>query len=64
MMPTLGKWVLRLMTAGTQTDTRWRWKDGDTRSLDWAKAVSWRIGETRELKDLVADKKRQEQARL
>jgi len=64
MMPTLGKWVVDLLTAGTQTESRWRWKDVDTRSLDWAKAVSWRIGETRELKDLISDKKRQEQARL
>ncbi|KAG9854958.1 oxygen oxidoreductase, partial [Aureobasidium melanogenum] len=64
MMPTLGSWVVRLLEREEQTEARWRWKDIDTRSQDWTAAVSWRIGETRELKDLIADKKRQEQARL
>ncbi|KAH0398555.1 oxygen oxidoreductase, partial [Aureobasidium melanogenum] len=64
MMPTLGSWVVHLLEREEQTEARWRWKDIDTRSQDWAAAVSWRIGETKELKDLIADKKRQQQARL
>ena len=64
MMPTFGKWVVHLLEAGQQIEARWRWKDVDTRSLDWAAAVSWRIGETRELRELIADKQRQEKARL
>ncbi|KAG9765066.1 oxygen oxidoreductase, partial [Aureobasidium melanogenum] len=64
MMPTLGSWVVHLLEREEQTEARWRWKDIDTRSQDWAAAVSWRIGETKELKGLIADKKRQQQARL
>jgi sarcosine oxidase/L-pipecolate oxidase len=64
MMPTFGQWVVDLLEAGQQTEPRWQWKDVDTRLLDWAAAVSWRIGETRELRDLIAEKQRQAQARL
>ncbi|THW95618.1 oxygen oxidoreductase [Aureobasidium pullulans] len=64
MMPIVGKWVTELLAKGKQDEERWQWRTVDTRGEDWAKAVSWRIGSTRELKDLISEKKRLESARL
>ena len=64
MMPIVGKWVTELLAKGKQDEERWQWRTVDTRGEDWAKAVSWRIGSTRELKDLISEKRRLESARL
>lgn len=64
MMPTAGKWAVNLLQSGKQPEERWQWRNIDTRGQDWAKAVSWRIGETKELHDLMKEKLRMDQARL
>lgn len=64
MMPIFGKWVKELLNAGKQTLPRWQWRTTDMRGQDWGAAVSWRIGESLELKDLVAEKDKITRARL
>ena len=57
-LPVFGKWVHQLLECGEdrQPVTRWRWKDETANSSSlWAGnvgSVSWRVGETRELKEL------------
>lgn len=53
MLPVFGKWVQTLLESGgdEQPIARWRWKE-NAKSADWGGAVSWRVGETREFKDL------------
>lgn len=63
MMPVFGEWVAELLDQGRQTEKRWQWKAGGGGD-DWGDAVSWRIGKSRELRDLIKEKKRLEQARL
>ncbi|UNI17802.1 hypothetical protein JDV02_004120 [Purpureocillium takamizusanense] len=55
MFPIVGSWVMDLLEAGgEQPVAQWRWKnavrDGD--SGDWGASVSWRLGETREFRDV------------
>lgn len=64
MMPIFGKWVVELLEAGRQSEQRWRWRDVHGKGDSWDDAVSWRIGQSRELKDLIREKAKLEQARL
>lgn len=65
MMPVFGQWVVRLLEQGHQGLERWRWRgDADLRGKDWSDAVSWRIGEGREWRDLVEENEREVRARL
>ncbi|KAF2720206.1 oxygen oxidoreductase [Polychaeton citri CBS 116435] len=53
MMPVFGQWVLNLLQDREQKLQRWQWRKTDLRGTDWATAVSWRIGESLELKELI-----------
>lgn len=64
MMPVFGKWVVDLLENGRQKESRWQWKKIDGEAQDWSSSVSWRIGEAKELKDVIKEKKKIEQARL
>ena len=64
MMPIFGKWVKHLIEDGQQTIDRWRWKaTGDVKDKDWAGSVSWRIGEGKEISEIVAEQRTMEAAR-
>ena len=56
MFPIAGKWVQNLLSSpnGKQPVQRWRWKEPkkSDSAADWGDIVSWRIGETTELRDL------------
>lgn len=54
MFPIVGKWITDLLASPSgQTTTRWRWKTPKAKTEgDWGSAVSWRIGETTEFKDI------------
>ncbi|KAG8624572.1 hypothetical protein KVT40_007639 [Elsinoe batatas] len=64
MMPTFGKFILNLLNEGEQKRQQWRWKTEDERTKDWGAAVSWRVGQPRELNDLIKDHAKLIQARL
>ncbi|KAL9599047.1 MAG: hypothetical protein Q9219_004081 [cf. Caloplaca sp. 3 TL-2023] len=64
MMPSFGKWVADLLEAHEQSIPRWQWRNTDHRGKDWSISVSWRIGTSRELRDLVAEKSKTIKARL
>lgn len=64
MMPVFGKWVAALLANGNQPEPRWQWRNPSDSSNDWGDAVSWRIGEGAELKDLIAAKQKIVRARL
>ncbi|KAL2834267.1 FAD dependent oxidoreductase [Aspergillus cavernicola] len=59
MFPIVGEWVKALLEdeSKTQAIARWRWKDQkEEKEEDWGGDVSWRLGETRELKDVLPGK--------
>lgn len=65
MMPIVGKWALKLLEDGTQKLGRWRWKKTEGKGgKEWGDAVSWRIGTTREIQEVVGEKERMMRARL
>ena len=64
MMPIFGKWVVKLLEDGQQMLPRWQWRTTDLRGQDWGNAVSWRIGEGRELSDLIEENNKLQRARL
>jgi sarcosine oxidase/L-pipecolate oxidase len=56
MFPIFGEWVKNLLEseAGDQPVERWRWKNpvSDDVKGDWGGAVSWRLGNSKELVDI------------
>lgn len=56
MFPIFGEWVKNLLKskAGEQPVERWRWKNpvSDEGKGDWGGAVSWRLGNSKELVDV------------
>ncbi|KAG9520803.1 oxygen oxidoreductase, partial [Aureobasidium melanogenum] len=58
MMPIFGKWVIDLLENGRQNIDRWCWKTKDERGQDWGDGVSWRIGKSRELSELIDEARR------
>ena len=48
MLPVFGSWVKKLLERGGQDLPRWRWKEGQDASGE----VSWRVGQTIDLKDV------------
>ena len=64
MMPIFGKWVVQLLNDGQQVLPRWQWRTTDLRGQNWGKAVSWRIGEGRELRALIAENDMLQRARM
>lgn len=61
MFPIFGAWVKDMLTApdSQQPVPRWRWKNPSVKDKagDWGGAVSWRLGETRELVDVLPGQK-------
>ncbi|KAM0709781.1 hypothetical protein Q7P35_003822 [Cladosporium inversicolor] len=64
MMPVFGKWVTELLERGEQSLSRWQWKNPASADTNWGDAVSWRIGQGAELKDLLKAKDKMLRARL
>jgi sarcosine oxidase/L-pipecolate oxidase len=64
MMPVFGKWVVELLERGEQSLSRWQWRNPATADTNWGDAVSWRIGQGAELKDLLRAKDKMMRARL
>ena len=64
MMPSFGKWVVELLDNQGQRLPRWQWRNADLRGQDWSTSVSWRIGSSREVRDLIHDKSKIIKARL
>ena len=64
MMPSFGKWVVELLNIKEQRLPRWQWRDTDLRGRDWGTSVSWRIGRSRELRELMDDQSKMIKARL
>ena len=58
MMPIFGKWVVDLFNKGEQNIDRWRWKTQDERGQSWGDAVSWRIGKSKEVSELIDEARR------
>ncbi|KAL4784380.1 FAD dependent oxidoreductase [Aspergillus varians] len=58
MFPIVGGWVRELLEDGNgiQKVARWRWKGQAEGKEDWGGDVSWRLGEPRELKDVLPGK--------
>lgn len=59
MFPIVGSWVRDLLEApdGMQPVARWRWKEQKAnKGENWGGDVSWRLGESRELRDIVPGK--------
>jgi sarcosine oxidase/L-pipecolate oxidase len=64
MMPIFGKWVVDLLESGKQKLDRWQWRGSGMGGDSLGNDISWRIGKSRELKDLVQEKLNIERARL
>ncbi|KAM3070514.1 hypothetical protein ACMFMG_010335 [Clarireedia jacksonii] len=63
MMPIVGQWCLSLLKDGHQKLSRWQWRNEGARK-DWGDHVSWRIGTTKELSEVITEKERMAKARL
>jgi sarcosine oxidase/L-pipecolate oxidase len=64
MMPIFGKWVVELLETGKQKSARWQWREKDAGGGAWGDDVSWRIGKSRELSELIQQKRKIERSRL
>jgi len=65
MMPIVGQWVLQLLNDGTQNLKRWQWRQTEGKTgKDWGDEVSWRIGVTKEIQEVIEERGRMLQARL
>ncbi|KAM0255717.1 hypothetical protein ACHAQJ_005471 [Trichoderma viride] len=68
MVPIFGEWVVKLLQDGEQKVKRWQWPAQPADALkvqkQWGNSVSWRVGEERELSDLVSEKKQRFQSNL
>jgi sarcosine oxidase/L-pipecolate oxidase len=62
MVPIFGEWVVKLLKDGKQKIERWQWPaqpaDAPKEQKQWGNSVSWRVGEERELSDLISENKR------
>ncbi|RDW76927.1 hypothetical protein BP6252_04980 [Coleophoma cylindrospora] len=64
MMPIVGQWCLSLLKDGNQKLSRWQWRDNGTPKQDWGDEVSWRIGTTKEIGEVIAEQNRRMQSKL
>ena len=64
MMPSFGKCVVELLDNKAQRRPRWQWRNTDLRGQDWSTSVSWRIGTSREIRDMINEKSKMIKARL
>lgn len=57
MMPIMGGWVVDLLQTGKQERDLWKWRSDDVANpqREWGTAVSWRVGEAKELNDMVRE---------
>ncbi|KAL9110786.1 MAG: hypothetical protein Q9227_004778 [Pyrenula ochraceoflavens] len=63
MMPVFGRWVVDLLKEGRQKESRWKWREHGEEK-EWGDEISWRIGKTRDLKELLREKAMLVRARL
>ncbi|KAL7785505.1 FAD dependent oxidoreductase [Trichoderma ceciliae] len=60
MVPIFGEWVVKLLKDGKQNIERWQWPtqptDAPKAQRQWGNNVSWRVGEEKELSDLIIEK--------
>lgn len=65
MMPIAGSWVLDLLENGHQKLARWQWRKpvGDN-VAQWGDSVSWRIGTTKQIREVIEERDRMLKARL
>ena len=56
--------AMKLLQDNAQKEKRWQWRDESSIQKDWGNAVSWRIGEGAELRDLITAKEKLQRARL
>lgn len=64
MMPSFGKWVVELLENQEQRLPRWQWRQTDLRGQDWSASISWRIGTSCEIGELIDNKSKIIRARL
>ncbi|ETN39051.1 uncharacterized protein HMPREF1541_05273 [Cyphellophora europaea CBS 101466] len=65
MMPIVGSWVIKLLSDGHQSLKRWQWRAPKQGSAeDWGDEVSWRIGKTKEIREVIEERSRMLKARL
>jgi len=65
MMPIVGSWVLDLLRNGEQKLSRWQWRQTDGKTgKNWGDEVSWRIGTTKEIREVIEERARMVKARL
>jgi sarcosine oxidase/L-pipecolate oxidase len=66
MMPIVGEWVVKLLEDGRQVLPRWQWRGGsdEKRGKEWGDDVSWRIGTTREIREVIDEQDKAVRARL
>ncbi|KAF2098801.1 oxygen oxidoreductase [Rhizodiscina lignyota] len=64
MMPIVGEWVLKLLRDGRQVRPRRQFRQTQKRDADWGNDVSWRIGTTKEIREVVEEQDRMVKARL
>jgi sarcosine oxidase/L-pipecolate oxidase len=65
MMPIVGEWVVKLLKDGKQNLSRWQWRQNQVKGgKEWGDDVSWRIGTTKEIKEVIEEQDRVVKARL
>ena len=65
MMPIVGEWVLKLLEDGKQVLPRWQFKQPPAQTgAKWGDEVSWRIGTTKEIQEVVEEQQKMLRARL
>lgn len=56
MMPVVGNWVVELLNQGHQALSRWQWKSEDAGSKS-GEGVSWRVGTSKEMQELLREQR-------
>ncbi|KAK4934910.1 hypothetical protein LTR10_023943 [Elasticomyces elasticus] len=65
MMPIVGEWVVKLLADGKQELPRWRWKQSEGKGgKEWGDDVSWRVGTTKQIGEVIGEQNRMAKARL
>ncbi|EXJ65726.1 uncharacterized protein A1O5_11254 [Cladophialophora psammophila CBS 110553] len=65
MMPIVGQWAVKLLENGQQVLPRWQWKQSqDKEGKQWGDEVSWRIGTTGEVEEILTEHERVVKGRL
>lgn len=65
MMPIVGEWVFKLLKDGKQSLSRWRCRQSQGKGgKEWGDDVSWRIGVTGEIREVIEEQDRVVKAHL